>query len=397
MSYKFPQNFYWGAATSAHQIEGNTVNDWSVWEMSMSRRESLMQAGKDPDEFVSGVSCDSWNQFEVDIDCLKQLGVNSYRFSIEWSRVEPKRGEFDQKVLERYAGFIRRLKEEEIEPFVTIWHWPMPLWVRDQGGWLNKDTIDDFVKFSEQVMKALKDEVRFWITINEPIVYASNSYLTGQWPPQQKSPRKMIRVVRNLAKAHNKTYKALKEIDPTAQIGLSKHNIHFSAKQPFIINQIFVAAMSYLWNDWFLNRVKRHQDFIGLNYYFHNSVDFKFGKHDQIKSDIGWDLVPEGLYKVLKGLKKYKKPVYITEHGLADKDDKHRAWYINESLKFAHQALQEGVDLQGYFHWSLLDNFEWADGFFPRFGLFEIDFNTCKRKARPSVAAYRKIIEHGGV
>ena len=363
----------------------------------MDRQGSLRQEGKNPDEFISGTACDSWNQFEEDVRCLKELGVNSYRFSIEWSRVEPERGQFDEGVIERYALFVKRLREEGIEPFVTLWHWPVPLWVRDQGGWTSPKSVEDFVSFAQKVVTVLSNQVRFWITINEPLVFASNSYFSGKWPPQERSIWKTIRVARHLVQAHNRTYGAIKKIDPDLQVGLAKHNIHFSAKQPWFVNQLIAKASTYFWNEWFLNRVHRHQDFIGLNYYFHNSIDFKLGKQEKIVSDLGWELYPEGLYRVLKGLKRYRKPVYITEHGLADKDDHHRVWYLTESLRYAHQALQEGVDLRGYFHWSLLDNFEWADGFFPRFGLFEVDFVTCRRVARSSVAVYRSIITNNGL
>ena len=394
--HRFPKNFYWGCSTSAHQIEGHTLNDWSEWEQSMDRRAQLESIGKNPDEFISGEACDSWNQFEEDIKCLKLLGVNSYRFSIEWSRVQPKKGLFDEAVIERYRYFAKRLKEEGIEPFVTLWHWPVPLWVRDQSGWLAAKTVDDFVTFTQKIVSSLQSEVHVWITINEPLVYTSNSYLTGQWPPQAKSFQKTIRVIQHLVQAHKRAYQTIKTLDPSLEIGLAKHNIHFSAKQPWGINQLVARVSTYVWNEWFLNRVRNHQDFIGLNYYFHNSVDFTFGKHHQIVSDLGWELYPKGLYKVLKGLKRYKKPVYITEHGLADKDDHHRAWYLEESLRFALKAKEEGVDLRGYFHWSLLDNFEWADGLFPRFGLFHVDFATCKRTARSSVEVYRKIIQQRG-
>lgn len=362
----------------------------------MDRRSQLESIGKNPDEFVSGVACDSWNQFEQDIVCLKELGVNSYRFSLEWSRIEPERGQFDEAVIERYAFFVRRLKEEGIEPFVTLWHWPLPLWVRDQGGWLSTQTIDDFVEFSKKIVESLP-EVRFWITINEPLVWASNSYWTGKWPPQERHLTKAIRVTRHLVQAHRRAYEAIKQINSTLQVGLSKHNIHFSAKQPWVVNQLIAKVSTYFWNEWFLNRIRRHQDFIGLNYYFHNSVDFKLGKQEKIVSDLGWELYPEGLYRVLMGLKRYRKPVYITEHGLADKDDHHRAWYLTESLRCAHRAMNKGVDLRGYFHWSLLDNFEWSDGFFPRFGLFEVDFSTCQRRARPSVSVYRAIINQSSL
>ena len=392
----FPKDFYWGCSTSAHQIEGHTVNDWSEWEQSPERRQALLAAGKNPDEFISGRACDSWNQFEADLACLKQLGVNSYRFSLEWSRIEPVRGQFNSEVMDRYAYFVRRLKESGIEPFVTLWHWPIPLWVRDRGGWLASSTVEDFNKFADYAAAALRGQVKYWLTINEPLVYASNSYFNGVWPPQQKSLWQSIKVLRHLVQAHRAAYRTIKTKDLTAQVGLAKHNIYFSAKQPWLFNQLAVALGNYFWNSWFLNRVRRYQDFIGLNYYFHQTLDFKFGHQAQFVSDLGWELYPEGLFRVLKDLKRYGKPIFITEHGLADKDDRHRAWYLQESLKYVHQAQKEGVDLRGYFHWSLLDNFEWSDGFFPRFGLFEVDMKTCERKPRASVAIYRDLIKNNG-
>jgi beta-glucosidase len=395
-NHQFKKGFLWGCSTSAHQIEGNVTNDWSEWEQSEKRTKELLAKAKDPADFVSGIACDSWNRPEEDIDCLKQLGVNSYRFSLEWSRIEPTKGNFDNAALKQYLDFIISLKENNIVPFVTIWHWPMPLWVRDQGGWESKKTIKDFEDFTKKVVEVLGDEVEHWITINEPLVYASNSYLSGMWPPQKKSLLKTIRVARNLAFGHRVAYHAIKKVSD-AQVGISSHNIHFSAKQPWGINQLIAKASTYFWNDWFLNRTRDTQDFIGLNYYFHQSIDFKFGKKEGIYSDLGWELVPEGLEHVLMDLKRFNKPVYITEHGLADKDDRHRAWYLTESLKHIHSANERGVNIQGYFHWSLLDNFEWADGYFPRFGLFEVNRKTCARTPRPSVAVYRKIIENNGV
>lgn len=396
-SHKFPSPFFWGCSTSAHQIEGDVVNDWSEWERSDARLHSLATNGQQPEEFISGAACESWNRFEEDIACLKQLGVNSYRFSLEWSRIEPVKGQFDYDAIQRYKRFIERLREEQIEPFVTLWHWPVPLWVRDQGGWLSKQTVEDFSSFTQVVTTELSDLVTYWITINEPQVYASQSYYSALWPPQEKSLLKALRVIKHLVEAHKAAYYVIKSHNAHAQVGLASHNIHFSAKQPWGVNQLLAKTMSMLWNDWFLDQVNATQDFIGLNYYFHKSVDIHLGKKDQLVSDLGWELYPEGLEHVLNDLKRFHKPVYITEHGLADKDDRHREWYLKESLKHIHASIGAGVDVRGYFHWSLLDNFEWADGFFPRFGLFEVDRQTCKRTARPSVSVYKSIIEQNQV
>lgn len=395
--FEFPKTFFWGCSTSAHQIEGSVLNDWSEWEKSQARLEELKNKQKAEEEFISGQACDSWNRFHEDIECLKQLGVNSYRFSIEWSRIEPIQGQFDIKALDRYKQFIESLRANNIEPFVTLWHWPIPLWVRDQGGWLSKQTVEHFAAYSQRVVEHMGELVTYWITLNEPMVYATHSYKLGIWPPQHKSLSDTIRVAHHLVEGHNAASVAIKSVNPKALVGLSKHNIHFSAKQPLLINQLMAKVSSYFWNEWFLNRTVSTSDFIGVNYYFQKSIDIRFGKNDRIRSDLGWELYPEGLEKVLLQLKRYKKPVYITEHGLADKDDRHRTWYLKESLKHAHNAMRRGVDLRGYFHWSLLDNFEWAEGFMPRFGLFEVDRATCKRTARASVQVYHEIIKNNAV
>ena len=397
MQRKFPNGFFWGCATSSHQVEGNTHNDWSAWETSERRKFDLSQQGKNHEDFISGAACESFLRQDEDVDCLKQLGVNAYRFSVEWSRIEPEKGKIDQAVLDHYLLYIKKLKANGIEPFVTLWHWPVPLWVRDQGGWKSKKTVDDFALFVEAVVKTFGDEVKFWVTLNEPQVYSSHSFYLGIWPPQEKSLWSMMKVLKHLMQAHKKAFDVIKLSNVNHQVGIASHTIHFSAEQPFIFNQLFAKFSSFIWNDWFLKEIRQHQDFIGLNYYFRKSVDFKFGKNIKIESDLGWELFPEGLFHALVELKKYQKPVYILEHGLADKEDKHREWYIRESLAYAHKAIEKGVDLRGYFHWSLLDNFEWAEGFHPKFGLFEVDFKTCKRTARPSVAVYREIIKENGI
>ena len=396
---QFPKSFFWGAATSSHQIEGNMNNDWSEWEMSEERKRYHETKGNDLKQFVSGLACDSFSRPQADLDCLKQLGVNSYRFSIEWSRIEPQQGKFDLAVLQQYRIFIQKLRAQGIEPFVTLWHWPVPLWVRDQGGWKSSKTAEYFDAFVAKVVESFGDEVKFWVTLNEPQVYTSNSFFVGIWPPQEKNLFSCIRVMRHLVCAHKLAYARIKSANVDHQVGIASHNIHFSAKQPWIVNQIIAKISVYFWNDWFLNKIQKYQDFVGLNYYFYRSLDLRFGKpgKHRLTSDLGWELHPEGIKQVLLGLKKFRKPVYILEHGLADKEDQYRMRYIKESLAAVAEAIDRGVDVRGYFHWSLLDNFEWAEGFNPRFGLFEVDFETCMRKPRASVAGYRQIIERNGL
>jgi beta-glucosidase len=394
----FPSQFFWGCATSAHQVEGGLINDWSQWEKSEKRLADLKKKQQDPLDFISGAAANSYLENNADIKCLKDLNCNSYRFSVDWSRIEPEEGKFDNEALEYYREFIVKLRAHNIEPFVTLWHWPIPLWLSDKGGWENKEIVDYFKKFVEKTATYLNAEVNFWITLNEPMVYTSQSYLVGEWPPQKKNPIAVYRVINNLVAAHKTAYEVLKKIDNNNQIGVAKHNMYFEAA-PGFINKILKGLADWWWNFRFLDKIKNHQDFIGLNYYFHNLINYGFSKqfsYDK-KSDLEWGLHPEGIKFVLGDLKKYNKPIYITENGLADHGDQHRAWYIEEILKNVHAAIEDGVVVKGYFHWSLIDNFEWAEGFKPRFGLYEVNFQTYERIARSSAQFYADICKNNRI
>jgi beta-glucosidase len=393
---QFPKNFFWGCATSAHQIEGGLTNDWTEWEKSAHRTEHLKKQNLNPQDFISHKAANSFEDNNADVACLKGLSANAYRFSVDWSRIEPREGEFDEQALAYYLNLIKKLRAHNIEPFVTLWHWPLPLWLRDKGGWASPQIVKYFERFVQTAVKYLNTDVNFWLTLNEPMVYSSMSYLNGEWPPQKKNPWLYYCVINNLIKAHRIAYAVIKKIDSNNQVGIAKHNIYFEAYQGKLFNRLLKAGADWWWNERFLNKIKNYQDFIGLNYYFHNKVNYGFGKkheHDKY-SDIGWGLHPEGIYHLLKDLQKYGKPVYITENGLADRGDQHRSWYIHEVLSNVHRAIAEGVPVKGYFHWSLIDNFEWAHGFHPRFGLYEVDYQTFERKARSSAEYYKDICEH---
>lgn len=394
----FPPQFFWGSATSAHQVEGGLNNDWSKWEKSEKRLADLKKKQQDPLDFISGAAANSYLENNADIKCLRDLNCNSYRFSVDWSRIEPEEGKFSEEALEYYRDFIVKLRAHNIEPFVTLWHWPIPLWLSAKGGWENKEIVNYFKKFVEKTTTHLNTEVNFWVTLNEPMVYASQSYLVGEWPPQKKNPVSVYRVINNLVAAHKTAYDVLKKIDNNNQVGVAKHNMYFEAA-PGLINKILKGLADWWWNFRFLDKIKNHQDFIGLNYYFHNLINYGFSKQFSYekKSDLEWGLHPEGIKFVLGDLKKYNKPVYITENGLADHGDQHRAWYIKEILTNVHAAIEDGVAVKGYFHWSLIDNFEWAEGFKPRFGLYEVDFKTYERKARSSAEFYADICKNNRI
>ena len=408
--YRFPKGFLWGASTSAHQVEGGQNNDWTEWERENAERlaneaarqysslpswESIKPLAIDPENYISGKAADSYNRYQEDIALLKEMGLNSYRFSIEWSRVEPRPNVFDEMAIQHYKDMVNELRKADIEPIVTLWHWTLPTWVRDLGGWRSPKTVRHFRKYAVRVVSELS-EVQIWTTLNEPEIYAEASFLYANWPPQQKSLLGFWRVYHNLASAHITVYRAIKRMHPAAQVGISTDVVAYDGKSIF---SRLVALISRTWiNHFFLVRVQRHQDYIGLNYYFHNpSRRFKATQDLGRKfSDLGWELYPQGLFTVLKELSVYKKPIYITESGLADARDAQRADYIDSCLHQMNRAISDGIDVRGYLHWSLIDNFEWDKGFWPKFGLAEVDRKTMKRTLRPSAYHYAEIVkEHG--
>ena len=413
----FPAGFYWGSATSAHQVEGDNYNDWSEWEIENAKFKMQNAKLKEwPDyilnnypnplqeeNYISGRACDHYNRFCEDFDIAKKLGHNAHRFSIEWSRIEPVEGKFNEKEIEHYRKVILVLRQKDIEPFVGLWHWTNPIWVRDIGAWENKKTIEFFLRYIENVVKVLEPYVKFWITLNEPEIYVAASYFSNQWPPQKNSLISGIKVYKNLIKAHKLSFKKIHQISPRSLVGIAKNNSFYEPFSNNLLDRLAVCLNNYLRNNWFLNRIKNYQDFIGLNYYFHDRVKFSLNlkspsgifaenkNRNEIINDLNWEIYPEGIYHVLKNLKKYNKPIYITENGLADAKDEKREKFIKEHLYWIYKAIQEGVDVRGYFYWSLLDNFEWDKGFWPRFGLVKINYRTLERKIRPSAYEYAKI------
>ncbi|MFH0852606.1 MAG: glycoside hydrolase family 1 protein [bacterium] len=398
MEYKFPEGFLWGSATSAHQVEGGNFNDWTEWEKANAQRLADEAKGKwqewqrekfpemfEPENYISGQACDHYNRYEQDFDIARELGHNAHRFSIEWSRIEPEEGKFNEAEIEHYRKVIKAMKERGLEPFFTISHWTLPIWFREQNGWQSSGSVRAFAKFVDYVARAFKDEVKFWITLNEPWVYISHCYLRGMWPPQKKSFYASLRVLMNLISAHKTAFNVIKSISSQAQVGISENNIYFEG---------WLSWLAHYWvNRRFLDNIRKRVDFIGLNYYFHSKVrGFKFNQNDNEKiSDMGWEIYPKGIYHVLKKLKKYQKPIYITENGIADSNDEERVKFIKDHLVWIHKAIEDSVPVRGYFYWSLLDNFEWDKGFWPRFGLVEIDYKTLGRKIRPSAFEYAKI------
>ncbi len=413
MSKSFPSGFLWGAATASHQVEGNNYNDWSEWEKEHAER--LAQASEisfwwnphwkkfqaeatNPANYLSGTACDHWNRYEEDFAILQELHLNAYRFSLEWSRIEPEEGKFDAEALEHYRNIILALRKRNIEPFVTLWHWTLPLWLAKRGGILAPDFPDLFTRYSEVVVKALGNEVRFWVTLNEPDVVSGHAYLKGQWPPMQKSLIKYYQSLQQLSQTHRQTYAALKTLHPAAQIGIAKHNIWFEAAGNILINRVLKWFADSAWNFWFLNRIKDYQDFIGLNHYNHHRINWGYNKNEnKLQTDFGWEYYPSSLYHAVMDLRRYEKPIYITENGIADATDILRPQFIREALTALHQAIEAGANVRGYLYWSLLDNFEWDKGYWLKFGLVAVDRTTQKRTVRESARIYGEIAKNNAL
>jgi len=426
---EFPKGFLWGAATSAHQVEGGNRNDWSEWEKSEVRSRELEARIKDekfrksfpahilnaspspldPANYISGAACDHYHRYEEDLDIAKSLGHNAHRFSIEWSRIEPEEGKFDEKEIEHYRKVIAALRARGMEPFVTLWHWTAPIWFQQRGGWLSPRSSYYFTRFVSRIAETFSSDVQFWCTLNEPEVFISYGYIAGIRPPQAKSIWKAAVAFHLLARAHRSAYRALHRVASSYNrpclVGIAKHNKYFVAADASIKNKFFTALARFFWNEAFMLHIRGYQDYIGLNYYNRNVIDF--GWHKPRKGLYNLEISPEGFYESLIAIHKYGKPIYVLENGIDDARDVSRPSFIKEHIEAIMRAKTHGADIRGYFHWSLLDNFEWESGFWPRFGLVEIDYQpkadppragkTLERKIRPSAFEYKKIIEANGL
>lgn len=400
---QFPNNFLWGSATSAYQVEGNNSNsDWWPWEKKTGKENS-------------GAACRHYEFYSQDFDFLESLNQNAHRLSIEWARIEPREGEFSKEAMQHYVDVISDLRRRDIEPLVTLHHFTNPIWFSESGAWENKQSVQRFFRYCDFVTRALAKHVKYWITINEPNIYASHSYVFGAWPPQDKSYKKTKTVYENMTWAHIKAYSLMhriyKELDlPKPSIGLAQH---LQAIIP-CTNSLKDRLGAYLRKKWFnfgiFDVLAKHKamDFIGVNYYSRQQVEVKKwnigsliwdtcqNNHDPCpKNFLGWDIYPHGFYLVLKDLKKYNLPVIIMENGICTQDDNQRWEFIRDHLKSMYQAMQEGVPVAGYMYWSLMDNFEWAQGFAPRFGLIDVNYQTFQRTVRESARKYAQVCKTG--
>lgn len=385
---KLPKGFLLGAATSAHQVEGNNMNsDWWQYEKS----------GRLP---ASGEACDHYNRYDEDFKIAQKIGLNSFRISIEWARIEPAENQWDKVAIEHYKKVLKDMKDNGLVRMVTLFHFTLPQWAADKGGFENKDVIQAFARYAWFLAQNLGDEIDLWCTINEPEVYSIMGYGRGHWPPFKKNWWKFLKVFQNLARAHNSAALAIKQVLPSAKVGLAKNNTYYEPHSKHgLLDRVACGLANYFGNIYFLNKTRKNSDWIGLNYYFTRTLKFSWRKRFEVmnnparpKSDMGWQTFPEGIYHLLIDLKRYNLPIYITENGIANARDDMRQDFIRQHLNWALKAKNEGANVQGYFYWSLIDNYEWDKGFDPKFGLVEIDYATQKRTIRPSAEILKEIV-----
>lgn len=420
-AFKLPDSFLFGTATAALQIEGGDKNNsWYRWA-----EEGHI---KDGTHCVNAV--DHWNRVEEDIDIMKQLNCQVYRFGIEWSRIEPERGAFNKEAIDRYRWEIEKLIEAGIKPLVTLHHFSNPLWLEEQGGWTNKEVVDLFERYTEYVIAHIGDLVSDWITINEPNVYLMNGYIFGTWPPGNRSLSLYYKGARNMILAHIKAYSKIHEVRngmklKDTMVGVANHIRIFDSKTgnnlekwvckkyDILFQEMFIAGMTEgrfikpLGNGYPFGEGK-YFDFLGINYYTRDIVSFNlnplglFGKLEvksgSRRNDLGWEIYPEGLYRICKAYyERFKAPIFITENGTCDNKDKFRAKYIYDHVYYIKRLIDEGVDVQRYYHWTLMDNFEWIEGLSAKFGLVEVNAKTYERGIKRSGFFYSLMCKNKGV
>ncbi|MBS1249856.1 MAG: Beta-glucosidase A [Chloroflexi bacterium] len=418
-TFKFPKDFMWGTATASHQVEGrNTNNNWYQWE----------QEGHIIPGHTCGLACDWWGgRWREDFDRAAEGGQNAHRLSLEWSRIQPTPDRWDEDALDYYRQVVRGLHERGMRPMVTLHHFTDPLWITEQGGWENEKTVGHFQAYVEKVVTALKEYVTFWCTINEPNVYATMGYLMGDFPPGKGDLGSAFQVMTNLLKGHAAAYHAIHKIQAEAEVGLV---VNYRGMVPhrawFPLDKLVAGLQSRTYNDFFphaattgklkfpfktltVSEAQKTQDFLGINYYTQDRVSFSllavkelFGKRffdpqDEV-SETGFIANhPSGMYDAIKWGRQFNVPLIVTENGVEDSTGKLRPRYLIEHIHQIWRGLNHNWPVKGYFHWSLVDNFEWERGWTQRFGLWELDIETQTRTPRPSAELYAEICQNNAL
>ena len=442
---KFKNNFIFGLATASYQIEGAAVEDGrspSIWDTFCKT------PGKVYEGHTGDVACDHYHRYKEDVEILKEIGVDAYRFSISWSRIFPEHGKYNPKGMEFYKKLIAELIKNNIEPTVTLFHWDLPMWAYDMGGWLNRDSVKWFQEYAVKVFEELNDSVKFWITHNEPSCASILGYNLGVHAPGHKNTREALIAAHHILLSHGAAVEAFREfgfkdgkigitlnLTPFYSVSDSKEDVDasyrcdglsnrwfldpiFKSSYPEDLKKVFIKMAGEF--DFIkgrdLQKISIKNDFLGVNYYSRALV--KFFQDSELnyqnvegnlkKTAMGWEIYPEGLYDIIVRLrKKYTRlPIYITENGAAFDDvlsekkrinDVERINYIKRHLIKVADLNQQGADIRGYYLWSLMDNFEWAYGYSKRFGIVYVDFKTQERILKDSALWYQNVIKNRSI
>lgn len=437
----FPENFVWGAATSAYQIEGAWQADGkgeSIWDR-FSHTPGKIEGAETGD-----VACDHYHLWREDVAILKDLGVDAYRFSISWPRILPEgRGAVNPAGIGFYDRLVDGLLEEGIAPFVTLYHWDLPQKLQDAGGWPDRMIVDVFCEYVDLVSRALGDRVKYWVTINEPFVCAKLGYNQGLHAPGHTDLAEALAAGHHLLLAHGRAVPIIRENVSNAKVGIALNPHPVIPASTSDADREAARRMEGEMNRWFIDPlagrdyprdvIRQYQvglpfirsgdmesiavplDYVGVNYYTRIITRSQVVPEDrnlpvsvipEEKTDMGWEVYPQGIYEILKWFDdRYDFPAfYIAENGAAYRDvvddgrvnDPARLAYIKRHLKFVHKAISDGMPVRGYFVWSFLDNFEWTYGYAKRFGLVYVDYATQKRILKQSAHGYRSIIQANG-
>lgn len=402
------RRFLWGVATSAFQVEGAPACDWTSWKVKDEKDRAARLRGVGHLEHT-----------EEDLLLLSRLGVNAYRFSVEWSRVVPRRREWDRKAMERYVRIAAGLRESGIEPVVTLHHFTNPAWLENGSAWAEGEAAREFLRFAEKAVRALRGSVRVWVTFNEPNVSVTGGYLGGLMPPGKKNLREAFRAYANILKCHASVYDLIHADAPESQaVGIAHNMVVFrpyaekssldgwaariahSSYNLSLIEAFRTGLLSLrlplLYEEEFPVGTRDKLDFLGVNYYFRlflrlSPVSLRGPEYlweDRRKrglTETGWEVYPKGFEETLRTAQAARVPLVVTENGAAETSDRRKIAYMKDHLRVLHRLIREGMDLRGYFWWSLMDNYEWLEGLRPRFGLYRVDFDSLER--RPTNAA----------
>lgn len=428
---KFPSNFLWGITTSEHQISGSKTcknNNWAEWEKSKDAKGlPRIKEGQ-----ISKTSTDNWNLYRNDINLMQRLGVNAYKFSIEWSLVEPSEGVFDQNAISHYQNLIDTLLLVGITPMITLHHFTNPIWFQKLGSFEKEENIKYFVRFCTFIFEKFSDKVKFFCTINEPGIYALMGYVLGVFPPGETSLQKASEVIKNMLLAHCQVYKKLKAMKngQEAQIGIVHNVLKFESYHTW--NYFLSVPCNYLCSyfshitsdcivDFFKTGTYRFHvplkayttftekfenpplDFFGLDYYSYPLMSWQLSfshpvvsccNKNEVMADLPFRLYPEGIYKAIEEVSEVGVPIYITENAIFDNSGKKVVPYMNRYLYFVSKAIEDGYDIRGYFYRTLVDSFEWNEGFSIKLGLYNLDLNTRTRTMKEGAKGYQTIIQN---